>query len=186
MCSVDGCDKPHIARGWCHMHYKRWRRKGDSDNMEIKILYKTSEEAFENRTQWQPNGCLLWLGHVNNQGYGAIKVNGKNAGTHCYAWEQANGPIPDGLFVLHHCDRPPCCNVDHLFLGTQQDNMDDMIAKGRDNKAKGEKHHSAKLAETDIKCIRADNRPQTIIGEDYEVSLQTISDIKRYKTWKHI
>jgi hypothetical protein len=86
-----------------------------------------------------PNGCLEWIGHTGRKGYGSIRANGKNVKTHRLAWELANGPIPDGLHVLHHCDNPPCCETDpseeypegHLFLGTNADNNADMMAKGR-------------------------------------------------------
>ena len=72
-------------------------------------------------------------------GYGRIWFNGKSTGTHRVAWELANGPIPDGLHVLHHCDNPPCCETEpsdaypegHLFLGTEADNQADKAAKGR-------------------------------------------------------
>jgi len=70
--------------------------------------------------------------------YGRIKVNGKTVMTHRFAWELVNGPIPDGLHVLHHCDNPPCGQTDptdgypdgHLFIGTHAENMADMKAKG--------------------------------------------------------
>lgn len=67
-----------------------------------------------------------------SRGYGIMRVRGKVLKTHRIAWELANGPIPDGLSVCHSCDNPPCCNVEHLFLGTHADNMADMIAKKRD------------------------------------------------------
>jgi hypothetical protein len=70
-------------------------------------------------------GCLLW-GPGNRSVYGAVSI-----GAHRLAWEIANGPIPRGLQVLHRCDTPRCCNPDHLFLGTQFDNMVDMHRKGR-------------------------------------------------------
>lgn len=83
----------------------------------------------------EPNtGCLLWEGAVARYGYGHVKVGGRkgrNVLVHRMVWEEANGPIPDGLHVLHRCDVPACCNVDHLFLGTHADNMQDMWNKGR-------------------------------------------------------
>jgi hypothetical protein len=74
-----------------------------------------------------PSGC--WLYHGNR--YGNVKYKGHQISTHRLAWLLAYGPIPEGLFVLHHCDTPPCCRPDHLWLGTALDNMRDMIAKGR-------------------------------------------------------
>ena len=81
----------------------------------------------------EPNsGCWLWERSHNGVGYGTLGVgNGKSALVHRLMWELTNGPVPDGMFVCHRCDMPPCCNPDHLFLGTPGDNMRDMHAKGR-------------------------------------------------------
>jgi len=79
-----------------------------------------------------PNGCVEWRGLANVNGYGIICVNGKRVLTHRFAWTLANGPIPDGLEVCHHCDNPPCCNARGcLFLGTHAENMADRKAKGK-------------------------------------------------------
>ena len=75
--------------------------------------------------------CQPWTGTIGGNGYGKIKRKGKQLAAHRVAWEKVHGPIPDGLFVLHRCDNPPCVNVDHLFLGTQLDNMRDRLQKGR-------------------------------------------------------
>jgi hypothetical protein len=85
-----------------------------------------------------PNGCLEWTKYTNPRGYGQISdENRKTFYTHRLAWELANGPIPEGIKVLHHCDNPPCCDVEKcLFLGTDADNIADMIAKGRGNNQK--------------------------------------------------
>lgn len=84
------------------------------------------------------NGCLEFEGSRNRKGYGQIQSGRRGGGAllaHRAAWEAVNGPIPDGLFVCHKCDNPPCCNVDHLFLGTNVDNMRDMKEKGRQPRA---------------------------------------------------
>ncbi len=86
----------------------------------------------------EPNtGCWLWVGAYHKTGYGLISSDAderkrrKNILTHRAVWTVVNGDIPDGLFVLHRCDNPPCVNPSHLFLGTQRDNIADMHAKGR-------------------------------------------------------
>lgn len=74
-----------------------------------------------------PDACWLWQGHCDRGGYGRLA----GARAHREAWVQTFGPIPDGLWVLHRCDNPPCCNPRHLFLGTPKDNTRDMMEKGR-------------------------------------------------------
>jgi hypothetical protein len=75
--------------------------------------------------------CVLWTGSRLPQGYGQKTINGTTYLVHRLAWAEEHGPIPDGLWVLHHCDNPPCYNVDHLFLGDNAANMRDMASKGR-------------------------------------------------------
>ena len=75
--------------------------------------------------------CIIWEKALDHRGYGKLKRKGKMWGAHRWAWTQEHGPIPTGMYVLHKCDTPACINVDHLFLGTQHDNMRDKTGKGR-------------------------------------------------------
>lgn len=109
------------------------------------------------------DGCWEWQGGKAN-GYGYVRINNENRGTHRLAYELTYGPIPDGLFVCHHCDNPPCCNPDHLYAGTPADNVRDAYARGRQPKRKPYKHftkyerppHQLKLTDEDVRAIRAD------------------------------
>lgn len=76
-------------------------------------------------------GCWLWDGHLQPKGYGNFTVGNKTWKAHRFAWVLTFGAIADGLFVLHRCDNPTCVRPDHLFLGTNDDNMRDMVNKGR-------------------------------------------------------
>lgn len=94
-------------------------------------------DRFWSRVQ-KGEGCWLWGGSLKTNGYGQLNGpsqgggrDGKNLLAHRVAWELVNGPIPDGLWVLHRCDNPPCVNPAHLFLGTVRDNVIDMWTKGR-------------------------------------------------------
>ena len=135
-CAVDGCIRDARKREWCDTHYAYKRRHG-----EIELLLPTLSltERLAIGLVEMPNGCLEWTRSTNGKGYGKTWANGKATYTHRIAWELANGPIPPGMQVLHHCDNPPCGQTElsdaypegHLFLGTDADNMADMITKGR-------------------------------------------------------
>lgn len=105
------------------------------------MLNPRSNHSPERRTEedrfWfyvnPPNerGCMEWAGTRRAHGYGVGRLNKKTEAAHRIAWILENGPIPDGLVVCHRCDNPPCVNIHHLFVGTHQDNSDDMVKKGR-------------------------------------------------------
>jgi hypothetical protein len=104
------------------------RAGGDAVN----ITDPTTAARLAEGTEFDPlTGCLVWKGGKDH-GYGMIRI-GPYAEARCHrvAWVLAHGAIPDGLHVLHRCDNPPCCNVDHLFLGDQCANMQDMAKKKR-------------------------------------------------------
>lgn len=102
------------------------------------------------------DGCLIWTGYTQN-GYGRIGRGGQGGGmvyAHRVAWELANGEsVPDGLQVCHRCDNPPCCNPDHLFLGTPSENRLDCHAKDRANQH-GENNPSHKLTDEQVAEMR--------------------------------
>lgn len=81
--------------------------------------------------------CLVWTRRCRNGGYGVLSIRNRNVATHRLAYELEHGPIPDGLVVRHKCDNPPCCNPDHLELGTMADNARDMLERGRHWAQKG-------------------------------------------------
>jgi hypothetical protein len=135
------------------------------------------------------NGCWEWTGTRYPNGYGscASGKRGRNDYAHRVVWRLTFGRIPDGLRVLHHCDNPPCCRPDHLFLGTDADNVADKVAKGR--QLKGEQITGARLRATQIPDIRqrlAEGEPMHLIAADCGVSRGAIQDIALNKTWRHV
>ena len=126
-CSVSECDSPVETSGICNMHRIRAKRHGDP---EVRLTAETPEDAFRMYVK-REGDCHVWTGTRYVSGYGRVKWQGKPIRAHRYAYERDHGPIPDGLVVRHKCDNPPCVNPEHLEIGTYQDNVNDMIARGR-------------------------------------------------------
>lgn len=114
-------------------------------------------ERLMSRYQVSDSGCWEWTGTKNAKGYGFIQADAKRWMTHRYSYHIHHGQIPDGMFVCHKCDNPKCINPDHLFAGTQKDNMNDMVKKGRAHKVgrSGTENPNNKLTEQDVLAIRA-------------------------------
>jgi hypothetical protein len=130
------------------------------------------------------NGCWLWPGVIESNGYGRAYVKRQNWWAHRLSYVIHKSAIPAGLVVCHRCDVRQCVNPDHLFVGTIADNQQDMKAKGR--APRGEKSGSAKLTEESVRHIRNDKRRYHVIAAEFGISQTTISEIKSRKVWAHV
>jgi HNH endonuclease len=121
------------------------------------------------------NDCLLFTGPKAGNGYGVIGYQKRQAYVHRVVWELHNGPIKEGYCVLHTCDNPACCNIDHLFLGSHKDNTQDMLRKKRFMPA-------YKLSLEQVNAIQASVSQgirHPIIAQQFNVSRSTIQRIAR-------
>ena len=142
------------------------------------------------------HGCIHWNGYSDKDGYGLLNVELESGGrpvrAHRLSYEQKNGQIPVGFFVLHKCDKPSCINPDHLFLGTPKDNVDDMMKKKRNRCGRkgmpGEKNPKAKLTEQQVKTIRCLAKTYKIkdIANMYGISVSNASRTINHVYWKNV
>lgn len=177
--------------------------------------HKTSDPltrlmTFVNKT----DTCWIWTGSLSRTGYGSFWMRGDNYIAHRAAYMLFVGDVPDDLFVCHCCDTPACVNPDHLFLGTAQDNSQDMVNKGRSMKGRrrprgeikrgdqhwthiygtsrlprGASHPLSKLTDDDVRDIRTRRDGGCGLKElaaEYGITATNISYIARRKTWKHV
>ena len=150
-----------------------------------------------------PNECWVWTASKKVKGYGQFGINRKNHFAHRLSWEIHNGSIPPGMCVLHRCDNMSCVNPAHLFLGTKEDNVADMVAKGRQARgkrtgaytrperiARGERVGTSKLSEQDVSRIRFlytnGGVTQQELAQQFGVHQSNISVIVSGKNWKHL
>ena len=170
----------------------------------------TPEERFWSKVD-RTGECWRWTASRTSAGYGKASTDGRLDGAHRIAWRLAYGAIPDGMWVLHHCDNPPCVRPEHLFLGTHRDNMADARAKGRlsptifngtqvrlmsegrarrpESHARGERSGAAKLTEAQVREIRsrvAAGASQSAVARDYGVVHQLVNSIVRGRIWRHV
>ena len=152
-------------------------------------MSKLTERFWSKVDGNDPNECWNWTAGKQANGYGAFVYAGKTRYAHRFSWLLHFGTIPEGMFVCHHCDNPGCVNPKHLFLGTQTDNMQDAITKGRIGR--GEKHRNSKLTEVQVLAIRAEyqyhgKNKARVLAKKHGVTTTTINRVVTRKTWKHI
>jgi hypothetical protein len=152
------------------------------------------EEFWERVEHRGPDDCWTWLGSTDKDGYGLWHKFANERRSNRITWTIENGPVPKGLFVLHHCDFPACCNPNHLWLGTAKDNTQDAIRKGRlinPPRMIGEANiGGGKLTEVDvfeIRRLRATGRfTLKQLGAMFKVTFGMIGHIVSRRAWKHI
>ena len=149
------------------------------------------------------DGCWNWQGGLDKRRRGRISMYGRPRLAHREVWRFVHGPIQNGKVLCHRCDNPQCVNPEHLYVGTQRDNMRDMMERqghwterepkralrlGRESGAKndwtgGERNPKAKLTQQQVDWIRRDPRATRYIAADYGVHGSTIRRIKRGRLW---
>ena len=189
--------------------WTRWNGPNPNHNTDmaraatpIPQLSEKDKTRFFAKISTEPTdkGCLLWLASTG-KGYGQVRIGGRLFIATRIAYFLHYGVDPGEFHVCHKCDNPTCCGPECLYLGTQKDNMQDMMAKGRGNQPSGDKQGSrtkpecrprgenswcAKLTEADIPVIRADPRTHRVIAAEYGVHYSVINCVKQRKTWKGV
>lgn len=155
--------------------------------MKIEKLSKYSRDII---LEEDKNGCLVCLSHCKDEyGYTKIIYKGKQERLHRVIYEMNYGEIPKGMVIRHKCDNPNCCNIDHLEIGTHQDNSNDMVKRGRSVKGRkyptlrGTNNVKNKLSDNDVKEIYLSKLGYRKLSKIYNVSPSSIKNIKKKKLW---
>jgi hypothetical protein len=187
-CSIDHCGRNAVARGYCTNHYYALRKHGDPTKLVQKQYHGLTLEDRFWRYVKKEEGCWRWLSYIDPQGYGRLNYNARPMLASRISYLIHFGEVPAGMAVCHKCDNPSCTNPDHLFLGTQADNVADMERKGRARKRgkPGTEHRQAKLTDQDVRDIRAGGASDAANSIKYGVSRATIHAIRVGKTWRHV
>ena len=144
-----------------------------------------SEKIANKVAKIPETGCWIWLGSITKHGYGKMTLGAKtHINAHRASYELKHGPIPEGMLALHHCDIKCCVNPDHIFLGTQQANMNDKVCKNR--QANGIKHGMSKLTEEQAKEAKFGNVKPVELAKKFNCSATTIRQIRSGLYWKHL
>lgn len=197
-CSLEDCDLPHTAKGFCRIHYVRWKKCGDPYGEVLRkvengesLLEKLTKKFLRGISKLEDGCWTCTTASSTRSGYLHIPITHDGVRNlvkvHRFSYEHFVGPIPEGMLICHKCDNRWCCNPDHLFVGSQSDNMQDMVRKGRG--LVGEKNANTSFTESDVISIYADidsGLTRTAIAKKHGVSAVTISHIATGRNWKHL
>lgn len=186
-CSVDGCRRDGYSKGYCQLHYGRQYKHGTtSDPAKARLPL---EERFWRKVEKKGhNDCWPWMGAQMKTGYGYIGSGGREGRhvmAHRYSYELANGPITDGLYILHSCDNPACVNPKHLRTGDAYDNTHDAIDRGRlknPPKLGGHLNGNSKLTKEQVEIIKSSELKSSVLARAFGVSHSSVSRIRLGKT----
>jgi hypothetical protein len=186
----DGCGKelkpdPRYSKAqWAKRKYCSKQCFSSEIKHDIADQLRVFESSYQvdNKT-----GCWIWMKSRCEKGYGMFRLFGRGIRAHRAGWYFHNQEmIPDGVIACHKCDNPPCVNPGHIFLGSQQDNMDDMRKKGRARHLKGGENKNAVLTERQVMGILQSDIPATKLAPVLDVCESTIRAIRQGKNWKHL
>lgn len=151
--------------------------------------YRSEYERFWSKAIPEPmSGCWLWMGYISANGYGSFTTSTDTPEwAHRAAWRLTHGSVPEGIWVLHKCDNRACVNPDHLFLGTNSDNVADMVAKGRN--LRGERQNGATITDAMARTIldlaaRGESRKE--IARRYGISYANVCNVVAGRTFAHL
>lgn len=186
-CLVAGCAKPSHRRGWCSMHYERWRIHGDVGPTAPHRGWAWGE--FLRLFAVNTDDCVVWPYGGTAAGYGLVVTDdGRRVYTHRMALELTVGPPPAGRFeAAHSCNNPPCMNARHLRWATVAENQADRLLAGTDHR--GERHPRSVLTAAAVASIRAaiaQGAKQVDVARRHGVSPQLVTDIKKGRVWKSV
>lgn len=166
------------------------------DRAMTKLKPRSHSDPFTAEFFWSrvdksggPDACWPWMLSRRGKGYGQVCIgNRRVCDTHRVAHVLAVGPIPDGHFVCHSCDNPPCCNPAHLWIGTPDDNVRDMMRKGRRvwRGLPGQTNPRARLSNEQVRAIRKMEGSGVSIAKRFGVHPVTISHIRTGRSWKSV
>ena len=189
-CAFDECERDAVCKGYCDKHYRRVLRRGDvNDYGSRKVAEGDAIERFHQKYEINESGCWMWTGGTRPNSKGVPYPrhwtdDSESIGAHRFSFELVHGAIPQSMYVCHKCDTPLCVNPDHLFLGSHQDNMRDMVAKQRSFVGRGEdKKGRAKLTNQQADQIRKMSMSHSKIASMFGVSATTIGRIKREESY---
>lgn len=145
-----------------------------------------SERFWAKVSRGAPDSCWEWQGCRNRDGYGVFMLSRAQGSdrAHRVSWALLHGPIPSGKVVRHRCDNPSCVNPAHLLLGTQAQNVEDMVGRGRQRGPASERSRSTKLTAEQVAEIRQAEGTIKQLGARYGVHFSTIARIRRAETWR--
>jgi hypothetical protein len=157
-------------------------------------MKKSSESDFWAKFEVAPDGCWNWQGSLLRTGYGQVKYQGKQLLAHRLSAylsgilstldKQSVGA--GGKLVCHRCDNKKCGNPKHLYLGSAATNFADAKARGLLNPRSGERHHAARLSESEVRAIRTSNDSAKVLSSKYGVTDRTIRKIKAGSRWTNL
>lgn len=180
-CAVHGCAGSSLSKGLCNKHYLRFAKYGQVD------LPTPDPRAYLSKNSAKVGECVVWKKKANKGGYGIASFGGRNRPAHVLSWVVANGTeVPDGMQINHRCHNRACIRPEHLYAGTQKENVADMLAAGRDNYARGERCGVAKLDEAKVILIRKSGDTTAALARLLSVSESLVRAVRRRLIWRHV
>lgn len=185
VCKIENCNKRHLARGWCKMHYQRWKRNGNpiagrTPAGDLDRYFRQVVLAYEG------DECLTWPYARATNGYGHLKRDGRTYSVHRLVCIEVNGPPPSQEHdAAHACGNGhlACCTKRHLSWKTPKENEADKLL--HDTHQRGERNPQSKLTTDAVLAIRAlhGHRTQILIAQQFNISQNCVSQIIRRVAW---